>query len=453
MEKNQTIKRGLTVSETVTITSMLFGMFFGAGNLIFPVYMGQLAGGNVWAAVAGFLVTGVGMPLLAVAALGISRSNGLYELASKVSPKYSLFFTCMLYLTIGPCFAIPRCATVSFTVGIEPILGDGTSAAMWLAAFSFVFFAIVLAFSLKPGKILTWIGKILNPLFLICLGIFIIAGLISPMGSIADVQPDAAYESGAFFKGFLEGYNTMDLLAGLAFGIIVVNVIKDLGVENPNDVAVSTVKAGAFSCLLMGVIYVFITLMGVQSRGITAACSNGGEALYVIANHYFGTVGTLILAVTVTFACLKTAVGLITSCSETFSKLFKNGPDYKVWAVIFTVAAFLIANLGLNSIITYAIPVLMLSYPLAITLIFLSLFGSLFDNDRNVYVSVTAFTMVAAILDFLNALPEGLRNALHADVLLNAASEYLPFFNLGMGWICPALIGLVIGLVLRKVKK
>lgn len=453
MDKEGTIKRGLTLTETVTITSMLFGMFFGAGNLIFPVYMGQLAGGNVWGAIAGFLITGVGMPLLGVAALGISRSNGLFDLCSRISPKYSVFFTCALYLTIGPFFAIPRCATVSFTVGIEPLLTEGTSAAMWLGLFSLVFFAFVLGFSLKPGKILTWIGKLLNPLFLICLGIFIVAGIISPMGSISDIQPEAAYQSGAFFNGFLEGYNTMDLLASLAFGIIVVNVIKDLGVEQPGDVAVSTVKAGIFSCLLMGVIYVCITVMGVQSRGITAACSNGGEALYVIANHYFGRIGTVILAVTVTFACLKTAVGLITSCSETFSTMFAKGPGYKTWAIIFTGIAFLLANLGLNSIIAFSIPVLMLLYPLAITLIFLSLFGSFFGNDRKVYVSVTAFTMIAAICDFLKALPAGLGEALHVDVILGAADKYLPFFDLGMGWIVPAAIGLVVGLVLHVAKK
>lgn len=453
MNKEGTIKRGLTLTETVTITSMLFGMFFGAGNLIFPVYMGQLAGGNVWGAIAGFLITGVGMPLLGVAALGISRSSGLFDLCSRISPKYSVFFTCALYLTIGPFFAIPRCATVSFTVGIEPLLTEDTSATMWLGLFSLVFFAFVLGFSLKPGKILTWIGKLLNPLFLICLGIFIVAGIISPMGSIGDIQPEAAYQSGAFFNGFLEGYNTMDLLASLAFGIIVVNVIKDLGVEQPGDVAVSTVKAGIFSCLLMGIIYVCITVMGVQSRGITAACSNGGEALYVIANHYFGRIGTVILAVTVTFACLKTAVGLITSCSETFSTMFAKGPGYKAWAIIFTGIAFLLANLGLNSIIAFSIPVLMLLYPLAITLIFLSLFGSFFGNDRKVYVSVTAFTMIAAICDFLKALPAGLGEALHADVILGAAGKYLPFFDLGMGWIVPAAIGLVVGMILHIAKK
>ena len=138
---------------------MLFGMFFGAGNLIFPASMGQLAGRNMWQASAGFLITGVGLPLLGVAALGISRENGLLGLASRVGKKYGLFFTCALYLTIGPFFAIPRCATVSYTVGIERIL-PGTGQSLGLAVFSLLFFGAVLFFSLRPGEILTWIGKV-----------------------------------------------------------------------------------------------------------------------------------------------------------------------------------------------------------------------------------------------------------------------------------------------------
>ena len=445
-------KTKLTFAETVTITSMLFGMFFGAGNLIFPIYLGQVAGNNVWPAVIGLLITGVGMPLLAVAALGISRSNGLTELAGKVGGKYSVFFTCALYLTIGPFFASPRCATVPFSMAVMPLLGDANEK-VCLAVFSLIFFAIVLTFSLRPGKIMTWIGKFLNPVFLCCLAVFIVAALVSPMGTVSEITPMPAYETGAFFNGFLEGYNTMDLLAGLAFGIVVINVIKGLGVTEPGAIAANTVRAGVFSCLLMGFIYVLMTLIGVQSRGITEACANGSEAFYVIANHYFGTVGIVILAVTVTFACLKTSIGLTTSCAETFSTMFPKGPSYKVWTIIFVIVAVLVANLGLTSIITYAIPVLMFLYPLAITLILLAFGGKAFDHDRRVYVSVTAFTLVAAFFDLLAALPEGAANLLHTEGLVNLVNTYLPFFRLGMGWIIPAVVGLVVGLVIRAVKK
>ena len=223
------MKRKLTFQQYIAVASMLFGLFFGAGNLIFPVSMGQMAGRNVWPAILGFLITGVGLPLLGVAALGMSRCNGLAQMSRRIGKKYGTFFTCALYLTIGPFFAIPRCATVPFAVGIEPILGKGSSDALPLAVFSLLFFLAVLWFSLRPGKILTWIGKILNPIFLAALGLLVITALLRPMGDIGSIAPQAGYASHAFSQGFLEGYNTMDALAGLAFGIIVVNVIKSLG--------------------------------------------------------------------------------------------------------------------------------------------------------------------------------------------------------------------------------
>ena len=352
----------LTLKEIIIVASMLFGMFFGAGNLIFPASMGQLSGSNMWQAAAGFLITGVGLPLLGVAALGISRQDGLLELSSRVGRRYGLFFTCALYLTIGPFFAIPRCATVSYTVGVEGIT-SGVSHTGGLAVFSLLFFALVLFFSLRPGEIMTWIGKVLNPLFLLFLGILLVRALLSPAGAIRDVAPQGGYVQEAFFTGVLEGYNTMDALAGLAFGIVVVEAIRGLGVEETGEVAKSTVKAGVFSSLLMALIYVLVTVTGAQSRGVFPASENGGEALARIAEHYFGTAGALILAVTVTVACLKTAVGLITSCGRTFVKLFPGGPSYRIWAVVFSVLSFLIANLGLNAIIAYSMPVLMFLYP------------------------------------------------------------------------------------------
>lgn len=195
MEKRRIgMKKSLSLKETIFVASMLFGMFFGAGNLIFPVSMGQLAGRNMWSAAAGFLITGVGLPLLGVAALGVSRKAGLLELSSIAGRRYGLFFTCALYLTIGPFFAIPRCATVSFAVGLERFLPEG-GGTLALSVFSLLFFAVVLFFSLRPGEILTWIGKVLNPLFLCFLGILIIRALVSPMGEIAGSSPEAAYAS------------------------------------------------------------------------------------------------------------------------------------------------------------------------------------------------------------------------------------------------------------------
>ena len=446
------MKRSLNRKETVFVASMLFGMFFGAGNLIFPVSMGQLSGNNMWQAAAGFLITGVGLPLLGVAALGISREDGLMGLSSRVGRRYGKFFTCILYLTIGPFFAIPRCATVAYTVGVERIIPDSMQTAV-LAVFSLLFFAAVLFFSLRPGEILTWIGKVLNPLFLLFLGLLVIRALLSPMGSISGAAPEGAYAAGAFYQGFLEGYNTMDALAGLAFGIIVVNVIRDLGVENPGDAAKNTVRSGILSSVLMAVIYVLVTVVGAQSRGVFPPSSNGGEALALIAGHYFGPAGAVILAAAVTLACLKTAVGLITSCGETFQKIFPKGPSYRIWAVLFSTLSFLIANLGLDAIVSWSKPVLLFLYPLAITLILLTLFGRLFVNDGRVYRWVTGFTAAAAAVDFINALPGQVLSALRLEKTAEAVRDFLPFAENGFGWICPALLGLVIGIFYCAYKK
>lgn len=348
------MKRKLTAKEYTYVASMLFGLFFGAGNLIFPVHLGQMAGSNVWQAILGLLITGVGLPLLGVAALGISRSNGLFDLSSKVNRPYAMFFTCALYLTIGP-----------------------------------------------------------------------------------------------FFAGFLEGYNTMDALASLAFGIIVVQVIRDLGVDDPTAVAGSTVRAGIFSSLLMAFIYIAVTIAGTQSRGVLEASENGGTALAQIAQHYLGSAGLFILAATVTLACLKTAVGLITSCAETFSALFPDGPKYRIWAIIFSLVSLLFANLGLSAIISYSLPVLMFLYPLSIALIALALLGKFFGHDRTVYCWTIGFTLIAAVYDLIIALPESVFNAIHGPAIKAFGQQYLPFADLGLGWICPTLIGAAIGLILH----
>ena len=218
----------LDFKQRIVLAATLFGMFFGAGNLIFPVHLGQLAGNNYLLATLGFCLTAVGIPILGVAAIGNTYSDGLQDLANKVSKGYSIFFTLLLYLTIGPFFAIPRCATVSFTVGVSSLLGENVQT-LGLLIFSFVFFVFVLYFSLKPGKITVWIGKIINPLFLVFLFILIIVSLVSEGPAFSSIVPEAEYESGVFFNSIIDGYETMDVIAGLAFGIVIVNVVKSLG--------------------------------------------------------------------------------------------------------------------------------------------------------------------------------------------------------------------------------
>lgn len=440
------------MKETIVVASTLFGMFFGAGNLIFPVHLGQMAGSNSWPAIIGFCITAVTIPILAVAAIGNTHSDNLMELSSKVSGWYGRVFTAVLYLTIGPFFAIPRCASVSFTTGLAPITGE-SHFRLWQLAFTFIFFAFVMYFSLKPGKITTWIGKVINPLFLVFLGILIIVALINPGAPMSEVTPVEWYQNGAFFNSMIEGYGTMDAIAGLAFGIVIINVVRDLGVEKDGDVARETLKSGVFTGILMFIIYMLTIIIGAQSRGFLDLSDNGGIALAQISSHYLGGIGSVVLALTITFACLKTAIGLITSCGEMFVKLVPGKLNYRGWAMFFTLLSFIISNVGLTAIINYAVPVLMLLYPLATVLIIMALTEKLFGKSRYVYGAVTIGAFIPAVFDFCKTLPVGIQNALHIPAMTDFGHSIFPFFDLGLGWVVPALIGLVIGLVLTVINR
>ena len=444
----------LTFRQKLLVAGTLFGMFFGAGNLIFPVHLGQMAGSNVLPAILGFIVTAVGIPIFGVAAIGITHSDGLQALSSKVGKGYGIFFTCLLYLTIGPLFAIPRCATVSFTTGLSPMVSDSAQP-LALLIFSVIFFAFVLFFSLRPGKITVWIGKIINPIFLVFLAILVIAALLHPGASISAVEPAAPYatKTGSFFSSFIEGYGTMDAIAGLAFGIVVVDVIRRMGVDSDDAVAVDVLGSGVLTGILMAVIYILTILMGTQSRGLFETSENGGIALTQIAGHYFGSIGQIILAITITFACLKTSIGLVTSCSETFVKMTHGKISYKAWAILFTVFSFAVSNVGLSAIIEYSIPVLMLIYPPAIALILLAFLCKRFQHDRAIYISVMIFTWAAAIFDFIKTLPTAVRSALHLDAAVAFAGRILPLFDKNLGWLLPAILGFLIGLAIHHFKR
>ena len=443
----------LTLRQKILVAGTLFGMFFGAGNLIFPVHLGQMAGQNALPAIIGFIITAVGIPILGVAAIGVTHSDGLQTLSGKVGKGYGIFFTCLLYLTIGPLFAIPRCATVSFTTGITPLLGAGSPEQLYLLLFSAVFFAFVLFFSLRPGKITVWIGKIINPLFLFFFAVLMLAALLAPGAAISAVEPVEAYRSDAFFPALIEGYGTMDAIAGLAFGIVVIDVIRRMGVDNDDAVARDVLGSGILTGILMAVIYVLTILMGTQSRGLFEISENGGIALTQIASHYFGGIGQIILAITITFACLKTSIGLVTSCGEAFTKMTHGKIGYKAWAILFTVFSFAVSNVGLSAIIEYAIPMLMLIYPPATALIVLAFICKRFQHDRAIYISVMIFTWAAAIFDFMKTLPASIRTALHLDAAVDFARGFLPLFDQNLGWLIPAIIGFAIGLAIHFSKR
>ena len=443
----------LTLRQKILVAGTLFGMFFGAGNLIFPVHLGQMAGQNALPAIIGFIITAVGIPILGVAAIGVTHSDGLQTLSGKVGKGYGIFFTCLLYLTIGPLFAIPRCATVSFTTGITPLLGADSPEWLYLLVFSAVFFAFVLFFSLRPGKITVWIGKIINPLFLFFFAVLMLAALLAPGAAVSAVEPVEAYRSDAFFPALIEGYGTMDAIAGLAFGIVVIDVIRRMGVDNDDAIAEDVLSSGLLTGALMALIYVVSIVVGAQSRGLFELSENGGIALTQIAGHYLGGVGLFILAFTITFACLKTSIGLVTACAETFSKMTNGKISYRSWAILFTVFSFAVSNIGLSAIIEYSIPMLMLIYPPAIALILLAFLGKFFAHDRTVYIATMIGTWAAAIFDCMKTLPAPVQAALHLDAPIAFAAAHLPLFDKNLGWLLPAVIGFAAGMAIRASRK
>ena len=430
------MKEKLTHAESLTISSMLFGLFFGAGNLIFPAYLGEASGANLWISLLGFLITGVGLPLLAIASLGMTRSEGLLDLSGRVSHKYSYFFTCLLYLTIGPFFAIPRCFTVPFETGISALLPSGMTKSTGL-------------FILRPGRIMDWIGKFLTPAFLLFFFFIMITALLHPLGNYQAVKPVGKYASAPLISGALAGYNTMDALAGLAFGIIVISSIRTFGVTKPEKVASATLKTGVLTCLLMAVIYAITALVGAQSRTALGLAANGGEALSQISRHYFPGLGAVIFALMIFVACLKTAIGLITACSETFVEMFPKTLSYNKWAIIFSLLAFGIANIGLTTIISFSLPVLMLLYPLAISLILLALTSKLFDFKQVDYQIMTAVTFLCALGDFFEALPAGMQ----VKAVISLYGHVLPLYQDGLGWLVPVAVTFVILAIKATISK
>uniref|UniRef100_UPI00403F0132 branched-chain amino acid transport system II carrier protein n=1 Tax=Candidatus Enterococcus willemsii TaxID=1857215 RepID=UPI00403F0132 len=439
------MEKKLSVKDYLYIGSMLFGLFFGAGNLIFPVHMGQEAGSAVFWANLGFLVTGIGLPFLGVIAIGTSQSNGLFDLASKINKRYAFIFTILLYLVIGPFFALPRLATTSFEIGLAPFLPE-TQHTLLLAIFSLLFFFTAWWFARKPSKLLDYVGKFLNPLFLVLLGILLLLAFTRPMGAVSTATVQPTYVTSAFFKGFVEGYNTLDALASLAFGIIIVTTIRHRGVTKPATIAVDTIKSGAVSIVLMGIIYSLLAYMGTMSIGTFPLSENGGIALAEIANHYLGTIGSIGLALIVIVACLKTGIGLISAFSETFIELFPKR-SYLFFATLVSGMACLFANVGLTKIIEFSFPVLMFLYPLAMTLILLAIIGPLFKHDSRVYQVTTYFTLIASIIDGLKASPAFLSETGFAQSLIHLGEKFLPFFSIGMGWVLPACIGFIIGML------
>ncbi|KQU23277.1 branched-chain amino acid transport system II carrier protein [Peribacillus butanolivorans] len=426
-------------TDTLFIGLMLFSMFFGAGNLIFPPFLGASSGTSFWPAIAGFVATGVGLPILVLLAVSLVK-GGAQTIGARVHPIFSTLFMVVIYLSIGPFLAIPRNANVAYEMGFKPYLGDSMNQSLFLFLFTAVFFTIVYVISLNPKKMETFMGRWITPTLLLAMVILCVVGFVKLDAPFQ--APTDAYATGAFSKGFIEGYNTMDALAALAFGIVILTSIQQRGISDRKQLTRYTLKAGLIAGVLLSLVYISLGVMGARMAA-DGSFENGTEILTVASTLLLGTGGKILLGVIFTLACFTTVVGLTTACGQYFSNLIPKA-NYKTLILIVTLVGFILSNMGLNQILKVSVPFLVMAYPLTIVLIVLTFFSRHFKNPKKVYRSAMIFTGVFALIDGLNAfgLPLG---------PVQTFSDALPLSSYGMEWIIPALVGIASGLLLSQI--
>lgn len=432
------MEQKISLSLILPIGLMLFSFFFGAGNFIFPPVLGQAAGDNLLSATIGFCISGVGLPLLGIIAMAINRSDNPDNLASPVHPNFAKALVIICALTIGPFFAIPRTAAVSFDTGILTFVPSGYHD-LGMIAYSLFFFLLTYYLSVNPSKIIDNIGKIMTPMLLICLAILIAFVLLDPLGPTQAAQGD--YAEVPFFKGFQEGYNTMDLLAAMLFGAATVNAIESKGILDHKLLTRLCIYSGIIAATFLALIYSSLAYTGATSVQAFGIVSNGGQLLNQIAVHYMGNFGKVILALIIFFACITTSIGLTSSISGYFNALFNEKIQYQRYVLAISVFSFAVSNVGLSNIIKFSIPVLCMLYPIVIVLVLLNVCSGLFKRDPYIFRPCVLFTTIFAILDGLKA--AGINTGfIHASL-----EAYMPLYNIGFGWVVPCIAGIVLGFI------
>ena len=425
----------LRTRDIVALGFMTFALFIGAGNIIFPPIVAQQAGEHVWLAAFGFLITAVGLPVITIIAL--SRVEGSIQILSSPLGKIaSLILTITCYLTVGPLFATPRTATVSYEIGFSSYLGTSSSS---LLIYSAIYFSVVTLISLYPNKILDTVGYVLSPLKILSLTILGIAAMMIPTGFVPPAINN--YIDSPVSEGFVNGYLTMDTLGALVFGIVIIQAIRSRGVSNPKLITRYAVIASIISGIGLTVVYLSLFKLGLGSHEVAANASNGAVILHAYVQHAFGDLGSIFLSAMIFIACMVTAIGLTCACAEYFSSITKIG--YKVWVFILIGFSFIISNLGLTKLIAFSVPVLSAIYPPAIVVIMLSFGWKFFNHPRRVIAPVTAVSLVFGIVDGLKV----------ANLELPYALTHLPLAEQNLAWLIPSLVVFVIAFVIDKVKK
>lgn len=423
----------LDKKKMLLVSFMLFSLFFGAGNLIFPPLLGQASGENMFVAMLGFINTAVVLPVLGVVV--VAKFDGLDKLSQHDGTKFGIVFTVLIYVSIGPFLGIPRAASVPFEMAFAPYLPDGSNVTHWMGIYSLIFFILALLLALNPTKLIDRLGHVLTPTLLILIIFLFISFLF--FGEVNISKPSQDYITYPYLKGFTEGYNTMDAIAALNFGLVISTTLQSLNITNKKDIMYNTTKAGVFAGIILTAVYFILAYMGMASSGVYELFDNGAITLRNIVYQIYGPFGSVLLAGIFTLACLTTCVGLINSISQYFSSLFKK-ITYKKWVFIITGFSFLVCNLGLNTILSISVPILNAIYPVSIMFIILGLTHKLWKNNRYVYPLTIITTALISII-----------NVIDHDHSILFLKNYLPLYQAGYGWAILASIAIFFSVILN----
>ncbi|WJY14071.1 branched-chain amino acid transport system II carrier protein [Pectobacteriaceae bacterium CE90] len=425
----------LTSKDIMALGFMTFALFVGAGNIIFPPMVGLQAGEHVWIAALGFLITAVGLPVLTIIALA-RVGGGIDTLSSPIGKKAGVVLATVCYLAVGPLFATPRTATVSFEVGIVPLVGEGTTP---LLIYSLIYFAIVIGISLYPGRLLDTVGHILAPVKIIALTILGAAALLWPVG--APIPATDIYQHVPFSSGFINGYLTMDTLGAMVFGIVIVNAARSRGVVDAALLTRYTMLAGLIAGVGLTLVYLSLFQLGSNSGVLVPEAQNGAEILHAYVQHTFGNMGSSFLALLIFTACMVTAVGLTCACAEFFSQYL----PFSYRTLVFTLGLFsmVVSNLGLSHLIQMSIPVLTAIYPPCIVLVLLSFTLRWWNNSAHIIAPVMLVSLLFGMVD-------GIKSSAFQP-LLPPWILHLPLSEQGLAWLPPSMAVLLVAIIYDRV--
>lgn len=430
--------KALSPKQSLFVGVTLFSMFFGAGNLILPPLVGLQAGSAGIPAMIGFLVTGIGLPVLGIVAVALAGT--IRDLASRVHPVFAHIFVAAVYLAIGPCLAIPRTSSTSFEM-LQPLLPQHLPIEAVRLAFSIAFFAAAYLLAMHPGRLTRLLGHVTGPALIVLIVAVVGAAIANPEpAGVAVAQ--AAYSSAPAMQGFLVGYQTMDLLASLTFGIVIATNIRELGVTDDAGLTREVSRAGLFAGVLMALIYCGLAVVGANLSATMPDLTNGAAILTASASLHFGTVGLMVVAAIFLLACLNVCIGLISCCGTYFADEFPRVP-YRIWAAGFAVFSCAVSNLGLDAILAFSVPLLNALYPVAIVLVVMGMLHRVCDRCPRLWQWVVGATaVVSVVVSVRDAFFPGAAPVLDA----------LPLAAFGLEWLPFALAGVIVGLVHSRLR-